>query len=237
MLLLTLILASFNLYGDVVMAESLYKEKRYDKAMEIYLHSIDQNIRDPFIFYNLGNCYFKTNKIGKSVLYYKRAKRLLPGDSDINFNLDFARSQRIDVLNISETPKFFNYIINLPDRFPLNVLNIISSILFFLIFILLSLSLFYKNKVLKNVNIGVIILFICFLLLFSVNLKNKNVKEGVLISVVEAVRSGPREDYALLFTLHEGAEFRILEEDDGWSKIILQTGLTGWLKKEFLEKV
>ena len=237
MLLLTLILASFNLYGDVVMAESLYKEKRYDKAMEIYLHIIDQNIRDPFIFYNLGNCYFKTNKVGKSILYYKRAKRLLPGDSDINFNLDFARSRRIDVLNISETPKFFNYIINLPDRFPLNVLNIISSILFFLIFILLSLALFYKNKILKNVNIGVIILFLCFLLLFSVNLKNKNVKAGVLISAVEAVRSGPREDYALLFTLHEGAEFQILEEDDGWSRIILQTGLTGWLKNEFLEKV
>jgi len=35
------------------------------------------------LYYNLGNAYFKDDRIGKAILYYNRALRLAPGNDDI----------------------------------------------------------------------------------------------------------------------------------------------------------
>lgn len=53
------------------------------------------------MFYNLGNAYYRTENITKAVLNYERALLLSPGDDDIRFNLQMARSKTIDKI----TPK------------------------------------------------------------------------------------------------------------------------------------
>lgn len=237
MFLLTLIFISSTLQENIVTADSLYREKNYEDAIGIYSDIINRGIRDPFVYYNLGNCYFKSGDVGRAILCYKRAKKLSPGDADIEFNLNFARTQRIDVLEVTRRPKFVDFIVNFPGRFPVNMLVIFSSGFFFLIFILLSLSLFYKKKIFHNINTGVFILLICSLLMLYTNIRRRGVEEGVLLDTVQAVRSGPGKDYSLIFTLHEGAEFRILEEEDGWCRVGLQPGLMGWVKEESFERV
>ena len=53
------------------------------------------------LYYNLGNAYFRTDNITRAVLNYERALLLSPGDDDIKFNLQMARSKTIDKI----TPK------------------------------------------------------------------------------------------------------------------------------------
>ncbi|MEK7243343.1 MAG: tetratricopeptide repeat protein [Thermodesulfobacteriota bacterium] len=50
-------------------------------------------IRSPeaVFFYNLGNSYFKTKKIGLAILAYERARLLEPRNSDILYNLNYAK--------------------------------------------------------------------------------------------------------------------------------------------------
>ena len=49
------------------------------------------------------------------------------------------------------------------------------------------------------------------------------------------VRSGPGEDYILQFTGHEGLEFQINGEAEGWYRISLPNGVKGWIPKETVE--
>ena len=58
------------------------------------------------VYYNLGNAYYRTDNITKAVLNYERAHLLSPGDEDISFNLQFARSKTIDKIT-PESEMFF----------------------------------------------------------------------------------------------------------------------------------
>jgi tetratricopeptide (TPR) repeat protein len=237
MILFFVLVSLSSLQEKVVVAEKLYKEKNYEQAIENYEQVINQGIKNPFVYYNIGNCYFKTGEIGKAILFYKKAKRLLPSDPDINFNLNLARARRVDEIKLSERPKFINSIINFPLRFGLNTLLISCSVCYFLLFTILIITLFFRKKWLKDTNICLFVLLLIFLSLLTANLKMSNIEEGVLLTKVEEVRSGPGEDYSLIFTLHEGAEFRIIGSEGNWFKIVMQNGLTGWLKEDYVGKV
>ena len=45
------------------------------------------------------------------------------------------------------------------------------------------------------------------------------------------VRSGPKEDYLLQFTLHEGAKVSIVKDVQNWYEIELSKDLKGWIPK------
>jgi tetratricopeptide (TPR) repeat protein len=42
--------------------------------------------------YNLGNAYLKADRLGPAVWWYEKAQQLIPGDPDLKFNLNYARS-------------------------------------------------------------------------------------------------------------------------------------------------
>ena len=40
------------------------------------------------VYYNIGNCYFKSHNYGHAMLYYKKAKKFIPHDKDLNNNIE-----------------------------------------------------------------------------------------------------------------------------------------------------
>ena len=83
-------------------ANELYKLEKYENAIEVYNEIIKSNNNNPELFYNLGNCYFRLDEIGKSILYYEKALKLNPSDEDIKFNLKIANLKTIDKFNTKE---------------------------------------------------------------------------------------------------------------------------------------
>jgi len=71
---------------------SFYEKRDYAKAVESYLAASDLGVMSGHLYYNTGNGFFKLEKIGYAILYYEKAKRIMPGDSDLKSNLDFAKS-------------------------------------------------------------------------------------------------------------------------------------------------
>jgi len=51
------------------------------------------------------------------------------------------------------------------------------------------------------------------------------------------VRAGFSRNDTTLFVLHEGAEFTILDEEQGWWKIALADGKKGWVNAESVGRV
>ena len=58
------------------------------------------------LYYNLGNAYYRMDDITHAVLAYERALLLSPGDTDVRFNLQMARSKTIDKI-VPESEMFF----------------------------------------------------------------------------------------------------------------------------------
>jgi SH3-like domain-containing protein len=51
------------------------------------------------------------------------------------------------------------------------------------------------------------------------------------------VYSGPGSDYLVEFTLHAGAEVRVVERRGGWMRIALPGGLQGWVPEAAADEI
>lgn len=87
--------------GDITynIGNSLYMQKKYDKALGGYQKSLQQT-KDPARLatnlHNAGNALFKLNKYQESVEAYKKALRLNPSDNQTRYNLALAQQKLKD---------------------------------------------------------------------------------------------------------------------------------------------
>ena len=68
-----------------------YNESDFERAIDEWRTCVDNGMEDADLFYNLGNAYFRSGKLGFSIYYYKMALRLRATDDDIMHNLKFAQ--------------------------------------------------------------------------------------------------------------------------------------------------
>jgi len=94
-------LSIFTLTPQKAMADSTetfieavkeYKAGDFINAAQKFESIAHNNIKNPYLYYNIGNAYLKAKETGHAILWYERAKLILPNDPDLNFNLDYANS-------------------------------------------------------------------------------------------------------------------------------------------------
>ncbi len=84
-------------------ADTAYKDGKYDQSVNLYSNIISSGFSSGQLYYNLGNSYFKSGRLGPSILMYERAVQLMPHSDDVRHNLEFARSRTLD--RIDQPPR------------------------------------------------------------------------------------------------------------------------------------
>src|SRR5580698_1456330 len=85
---------------DFKAANQLYDNGKFAEAAAAY-EKIEP--KTAHVYYNLGNAWFRQNKLGLAILDYARARQLAPRDPDILANLKFAQ-QRLGVEDANTPP-------------------------------------------------------------------------------------------------------------------------------------
>ncbi len=85
-------------------ANRAYKSDQYREAAEGYLNLVEKGFKSGHLYYNLGNAYFRLGDLGKAILYYEKARLLIPRNDDLRFNLSHANDQTLDA--VSDTHGF-----------------------------------------------------------------------------------------------------------------------------------
>jgi len=60
-----------------------YNENDFEQAIDEWRTCVDEGIVNADLYYNLGNAYYRSGKLGFAIFYYKSALRLHPSDDDI----------------------------------------------------------------------------------------------------------------------------------------------------------
>ncbi|MDX9940933.1 MAG: tetratricopeptide repeat protein [Bacteroidales bacterium] len=221
-------------------ANQAYVLGEYSFAIELYESVVKQKLEAPGLYYNLGNAYFKENKFGLAILNYERALRLKPGDEDIRFNLEVARSRTVDQIN--PLPLIFYerwwkgfYSLLSPNTWAVFViiLLVVSMVLFGFFF-------FSKTRPFKRVSFFFALLFLFLTLICMISARAQYYhlfqKEEAIVMVPRAVaKSAPDETSPDLFVIHEGSKSRITNELGDWFEVRLANGNVGWVKKSSVE--
>ena len=217
--------------GEFLMANEFYQQEQFSEALEGYESILISGYESAEIYYNLGNCYFKMNQLGPSLLNYKRAERLDPYDDEIRHNLNLAQKAAIDDFENMPAPLFRSAYIGLLLLLSANTWALLGIIAMGLMALG---TFFYLFTAYQRVGfIGAIIGFLGGLLFISLAIANHSYEKKNLPAIVMTAssyaKSGPGEKAEDVFILHEGAEIKVIESYENWRKIRLPDGKVGWL--------
>jgi len=127
-------------------ATEAYQNKDWQTALELFLSIKNENIEQADLFYNIGNCYFQLQELGKAILYYKRSLKISPGHEQAKSNLAFALTLTQDKQQLEEDDFLVIIWNNFLSFFHLNTLAIILSVLFLFIIIVINIMIIHYRK-------------------------------------------------------------------------------------------
>lgn len=225
-----------------------YSKKDPGKAKDNYLKAAmhferiirEGGVSNGKLFYNIGNAYFKAGDLGKAILYYKRAYRLIPNDVNLKKNLDYARSKRVDKIEEKAQTRVFRILFFWHYETSPEIRFFIFIVFFFILWIFLSLMLFFKKPFLKwGVIIPAIAAALFFGSLFVDVITASGNNPGVIIAREVIARKGDSDAYEPSFQepLHPGTEFTLIDKRRGWYNIELVDGTSCWIPEKDAELV
>lgn len=214
-------------------ANTLYKEGKYIEAIDKYNLILEQGNVSSELFFNLGNCYYKLNKVAPTIYNYERALQLDPLNKDAQNNLIYAKRLTLDRIEALPKSVFQKINKNFLQKFSYNtwaifsiVLSILASVLF--LFFYFSYSPNQKRLYFSTSIISFLLLAVLLIITFNQYNQAKNNIQAIIFPEQIEVKNAPTENSDEVFTLHEGTKVKVLDTVDNWKKIKLADGKIGW---------
>jgi len=214
-------------------ANQAYEKGDYDTAINLYLGLAGKGFEGVSLYYNIGNAYYRRGERGPAILWYERALRLDPRDSDIQFNLRLAsnhlKDERESILN------------RMTLFLSAGELGVLFSLVWWAFFILLGCLVlgWLKGELWPGLSLWSLgTAGVCLGIWLGANLFLINQPIGIVIKAPGEVRNGPGQEYAVGFTVPEGTKVVVLNRRPDWVEVgVPQQGLKGWLPSDEIEQI
>lgn len=240
--ILLLMTSSMNAKVTKQMADAEYAKGNYQTAIKYYNELLKEGV-SASLYYNLGNAYFRTQNITQAVIAYERAYKMQPGDKDIRFNLQFARSKTIDKITPESEMFFVTWYHSLVNFTSSDTWAKMSIAMFLLSLVLVIVYLFGSQMwMIKGGFYGSVVCFIVFIATAFLSWQQKCVSQNhdgaVIVASSVTVKKTPSGSSANEMILHEGTRVDITDRSmKGWLGVRLTDGREGWLLKNQVEEI
>jgi hypothetical protein len=204
----------------------------YRRALLHYEAITGAGVHNGRLYYNLGNIYFRLGDIGRAILDYRRAALYIPSDPNLEQNLRYARSRRLDRIEpqqrerVFRTLFFFHY--DVPTRFRFAVF--LGA--FVLAWAFGAAALFAGKHWVRTTIVVCALLAVVMLVSLAVERTAMARRPaGVVVAGQVVARKGDAETFQPSFTepLHAGTEFNLVEKRPEWWYIELEDGARCWI--------
>ena len=195
----------------------------YTKSALLFEATAQTNDDVASAFYNAGNAWFQANRLGRAITAYRNAARIRPFDKALLDNLAAARALTLnkvseDRSSLERTPSYW-----------LRGVTIAMSFCFWAVMLLCNR---YESRSWRLLSYACAIALTSSAVILGMRLNSSRI-EGVIITNSVEARKGPAYAYAPAFVeaLHDGLEFKLIEERGAWIQIELTDGRRCWIPK------
>lgn len=214
-------------------AEEFYRQGKFSAALSIYENELKSHPNDPFVYYNIGNCYFKMGSRGLAVANYYRAFRLTPRDSDIRQNLSLTLESGGEKLVPAGIPVVLHkafFWFSYPE------LKGLVFLIFWLFCITGSIWLF-KGKWGRSALASALLLAVCSGWLYLRH-QEQSTLLAVIASPIAEIRSGPGTNFPASASVAQGHLVTVQDAKDSWYEVVVKSqGIKGWVEQNAVEKI
>jgi len=221
-------------------ANQAYENKKFTEAITIYETLLRDGGVSMDLYYNLGNSYYGTGDLGKSILYYEKALQL-SSDADVQHNLEIARSEQLDeLISVGATPR--QWWESLIRSLSVNTWTVLLLLFFWAAIAGFTMWLLHQQRDQRKRGfllgiIGLVLAGIFSVFAYGSNQLERNPNRAILIEKEIALRAAPDPQSKTLNMVHEGLELVLLEELNNWYQVRLINGDQGWLPMESFERI
>ena len=210
-------------------ANRLYEQNQFAQAAAAYEQLLQTGYASPALYFNLGNAYFKSGQIGKAVAIYRQAEQLTPRDPDVRANLQFARNLvQGPSLRAAAWQRWFG-------RLTVNELSVLAMVPFWLWLSALAAGRFVPTwrTALHNwvLSLGTLTAVLCLCVATAFYARQEQ-PAAIVAGAEVIVHNGPLDESPTSFTVHDGAELRVLDRKDDWLEVTAGNQRIGWLKHD-----
>jgi hypothetical protein len=216
-----------------------YLEKRYDSAAWYYEQLAAAKPRNAELYYNLGNSYYRLNKIPQSVLNYERSLAIDPNNMNASDNLAIAQARISNHIQAVGDIFFIKWWHSLTQPQRATGWSVAALLTFLLIIALLWVRRFVKNGSAVPVQLPGILTFvcICLLVLAGVSADNSTSTSGAVVMENDAPLMNNQQKGKPLALIPEGTTVKILSENGMWVEVTLPDGRNGWLMQNEISRI
>lgn len=219
--------------ADLSQAENLYREGRYAAALGEYEQMLQTYPNNPYLYYNIGNCYFKMGSKGLAAANYYRAFRLAPRDKDIRHNLQLVFQAAGEQWIPAGMPEVLHRVF-----FGLTLTEL-KGLLFVTLWLFCMLGCVWLIKRRWGWCLGTAFVI---LLLSTAWYGARRQTDGQTLAVVAAptaeLRSGPGDNFPANAHIAQGHLLLLQDSRNDWREVVVKSqGIQGWMKADSLESI
>ncbi len=213
-------------------ANKSYAEGKFTEAASAYETLLKSGRASGAIYFNLGNAYFKAGQMGRAIAAYHAAELLTPRDPDVRANLQFARNR---VQGPTLTPGVVQRWLR---TLTVNEWTVIAAIGLWAWLLLLAVRQWRPGlkPLLRpcSLGLGLATGLVCVCLVAA--WLNRTARTAIVVAPEAIAHQAPLEEAEPVpaFTLHDGAELRILDQKNDWFQVSTDARRVGWLKRDQL---
>ncbi len=208
-----------------------YTNGNYSTAIILYDSIISGGLQSSELFYNLGNCYYKTQDWANAIWHYEKSLKLNTKNKEASSNLELTKLKIIDQIETIPVLFYKKWWNNLIHLFTTKTWQILTLLCIWIVLITQLLNKYtnYKKKYLLSFLKTLTLILICTT--FSSYQENHKKTEAIVFSPSVTVNSAPTDNKTNLFSLHSGTKVEIIDQIGNWIKIKLTNGNVGWIKE------
>ena len=218
----------------------LYKEGRYEDAIVAYERARTQGYTSGLLNYNLGNAYYRSDKLGQAIRFYEKAKILLPESEELLHNLSIAKSQTKDQFSELPLPAWATWWQGLVAK------NGGRSLFFGGLFVyLIAIGLFAHRIRTGTTNpwyrrarsLAVVLATVLLGLSFLASSQSGSYDMAVVIADETQLWEEPSLEGNMMMSIHEGLVLDLVQQQAEWAEVRLPNGTRGWVNVSALAEV
>jgi hypothetical protein len=212
----------------------------FQSAAQRFQLAADSSSDNGVLLYNLANAHLQSGDVGRAILNYRRAARLMPGDARLQSNLDYARTLVRSQIAPSGSRSLVNALLTWHHRTSTKA----RWMMFAACYTALWIALVIRQR--RSIGGLTAVVAICAILAIAVGVSVASdvlgwgrAAAGVILIDDVTVRKGNGIGFEPQFSqsLHSGTEFELIEQRGEWLNVRFPDGKTGWFESHVAELV
>ena len=217
-----------------------FRDGHFDEARHSYESALDLGWASGAAYFNLGNAYFRLDRLGEAMLSYQRAARFFRDDPALAHNMDLVRSRARDQLSVLPQPVWTKWWNAMVDGVGLAPLFWIGSICWLAGLALVGWRIYVGPPFPAARRLSTVLVvggLLASASAVATSMARSDDVSAVVIADRVAVLETPSNESRIVLVVHEALVVDVLGEFGRWTHVKLPNGVTGYVETETIDQV